>query len=231
MRGKTATFGGRKSIFYDSDHWNLLSEKRKRAIEVLNKLSEVSAVVYGSVARGDVTESSDVDIFVSNSVPSYRLEVALDSFNILERRIVQATPNYAIKGEFVLDDNTTVSFPLVKIKERELEFYRFGGAIDFIRLKKDKRVAGVDKRLVLILPHDRGHDEIPLNELQTSELSRILDVSVEIIDERIRVLERRREVGRTGVFMFEPVPPFESFESTLREVARRNPIVKRRLNG
>jgi hypothetical protein len=54
---------------------------------------------------------------------------------------------------------------------------------------------------------------------------------VEVVEERIRVLERRREVGRTGVFLSETVPPDENFESVLREIAKKNPGVKRRLNG
>jgi len=229
MRGKTAVFGNRKTVIYNDEHWKILERKRKRAVQVARKLVDFSPILYGSIARGDVTELSDVDIFIPEVIPSYRIEIALDSFDILERRIIQATPNYAIKGEFVLEDNTTVSFPLVKIKQREMDFYKFGGAINFEGIMNNERVPGVDKRLVMILPTEEGHDEIPLNEMQINEISKILNIGIEIIEERIRVLERRREIGRTGVFLCEEILPEESFESKLKSIAEKNPNVKRRL--
>jgi hypothetical protein len=186
-------------------------------------------ILYGSIARGDVNTSSDVDIFIPEKIPSYRIEIALSSFDVLERRIVQATPNYAIKGELVLGD-ITVSFPLAKMREREIGFYRFGGAIGYEGLLKNKRVAGVDKRLILILPTENGHEEIPANEMQPSEIAKILCVGIEVVKERIRVLERRREVGRTGVFLCENVPAHESFELALKTIVERNPAVRRRFS-
>jgi predicted nucleotidyltransferase len=231
MRRKTATYGDRREVVYTEENWRILREKRERAREVMQRLYEfgLESILYGSVARGDVSPSSDVDIFIPLQVPSYRIELALDDFEILEKRIVQATPNYAIKGEFVLEDNTTVSFPLVKMKERELDFYRFGGAVSYEELLEDKRVAGVDKRLVLIIPTERGHLEIPIDELQPAEVARILGVCIDIVEERIRVLERRREVGRTGVFLLERIPLDSNFESVLKTIAERNPAVRKRL--
>lgn len=230
MKGKTATYGDRREVIYSREHWKLLKQKRKRAEEVMQRLDEfgLEPILYGSVARGDVNKDSDVDIFIPLQIPSYKIELALDEFEILEKRIVQATPNYAIKGEFVLDENTTVSFPLVKMKERELDFYRFGGAINFKELLEDKRVAGVDKRLVLIMPTDVGHVEIPIDEMQSAEVAKILGVCVEIVEERKRVLERRREVGRTGVFLLESIPLESNFETILKIIAERNPAVRKR---
>ena len=231
MRRKTATYGERKEVIYTKEKWKILREKRERAKEVMERLNEfgLKCILYGSVARGDVNESSDIDIFIPMQVPSYRIELALDEFNILEKRIIQATPNHLIKGEFVLDDNTTVSFPLVKMKDRELDFYKFGGAISYEELLIDKRVAGVDKRLVLIIPTEFGHREIPLNELQPSEIAKILGVCIDIVEERIRVLERRREIGRTGVFLLEKIPLESNFETMLKIIAERNPFVRKRL--
>ncbi len=224
-------YGARRLIEYSKEHWDLLKAKRERAKEVMQALANfgIESIVYGSVARGDVNEKSDVDVFIPHMIPSYKVELALDNFEILERRIVQATPNYAIKGEFVLSDNTTVSFPLVRMREREMDFYRFGGCIDYDGLLKDKRVAGVDKRLVLILPTAKGHREIPLSEIHPSGAAKILGVSIDIVLERIRVLTRRREVGRTGIFICESVPSHESLESALKNIASRNPAVRRRL--
>ncbi len=227
---KVATYGERRVVKYDSERWKLLKEKRKVAKEIMETLEDfgIPSILYGSVARGDVKESSDVDIFVPLQIPSFKIELALSDFEILEKRIIQATPNHVVKGEFVLA-NANVSFPLAKMKDRELDFYKFGGAITLAELKKDKRVCGVDKRLVLIIPESFGHVEIPINELDKSEVAKILGVGVDIVEERIRVLERRREIGRTGVFLKEKVAEFDSFEKFLEKISERNQLVRRRV--
>lgn len=230
MRGKTATFGERKSVKYTKERWKLLEEKRELARVVMEALEDngIPSIVYGSVARGDVKKTSDVDVFIPQQIPSFKIEVALSDFTILERRIVQATPNYAVKGEIVLDF-ANVSFPLVKMKDKELDFYRFGGYLTLEMLENNERVPGVDKRLVLIIPKSYGHYEIPANELNKSELAGYLGVGIEIVEERFRVLERRREVGRTGVFVNEVVPEHESFESYLSSLALDNVFLRRRM--
>ncbi len=230
MRRKTAIFGCRKKVRYTEDQWKLFEEKRDIAASIMKTLSDhgMDSLVYGSVARGDVKKTSDVDIFVPSTIPSYRIELALHDYTILEKKIVQATPNYAIKGEIILE-NANISFPLVKMKDKELDFYKFGGCMDLESLTEKKRVAGVDKRLVLIIPLKDGHYEIPANELDISELAWYLDIGIDVIRERFRVLERRREIGRTGVFLSEAVHDFESFETKLKEIIDRNPFVKRRI--
>ncbi len=230
MKIKTAIFGNRSEVFYDAERWRILEEKReiaKKIMEVL-KSNGIDSIIYGSIARGDVKKDSDVDIFIPYNIPSYRIELALQEFKIVERRIVQATPNYAIKGEIVIE-NANISFPLVKMKDRELDFYRFGGALTFEEVKKGLRSIGVDKRLMLIIPRNYGHLEIPLNEIDKSEAADILKVSVEIIEERMRVLEKRREIGRTGIFLYEIVPEEESFESFLNNLSSRNQFVRRKM--
>ncbi len=219
-------------VYYDEDTWRILRTKREKARIFMEKLAKnnISSILYGSVARGDVNEGSDIDIFVPQLVPSFRIELALEDFDFLERRIVQATPNYAIKGEIVIDKETVVSFPLVKMRERELDFYRFGGCISYEELLSNKRVPGVDKRLMLIIPIENGHREIAVQEMHPSSVAKILNVSIEIVLERMRVLGRRREVGRTGIYLCEKIPVNESFESALMEIALKDPAVRRRIN-
>ena len=230
MKGKTATFGERKRIIYGRERWEMLRSKREIAMEIMEALDSfgIQSILYGSTARGDVRKDSDVDIFIPMSIPSYKIELALQGFSILQRRIIQATPNHAIKGEIVLE-NATVSFPLAKMREKEMDFYRFGGYIDINGVMEGERVAGIDKRLMLIIPLKDGHYEMPANEVHKAEIADFLGVSVEIVEERFRVLERRRDIGRTGVFLNEVLNDHENFETKLKEITDRNPLVKRRL--
>lgn len=220
-----------REIRYTEENFKILKEKRKKARELMEILESfgLQSIAYGSIARGDVTIKSDVDLFIPQKVPPFKIELALEGFDLIEKRIVQATPNYAIKGEYVLEEQITISFPLVKMKERELDFYKFGGSINYEELLKDLRVPGVDKRLFLIIPNELGHKEIPLNEIHPSIVAKTLGISIEIVLERIRVLSRRREIGRTGIFLCERIPITESFESALREIATKNPAVRRRM--
>ncbi|MEM4702317.1 MAG: nucleotidyltransferase domain-containing protein, partial [Archaeoglobaceae archaeon] len=84
-------------VRYDGEKWKILNLKREKAKNLMRKLAEnnINSILYGSVARGDVNAKSDIDIFIPQLIPSFRIELALEDFNILEKRIVQATPNYA----------------------------------------------------------------------------------------------------------------------------------------
>jgi len=95
-------------------------------------------------------------------------------------------------------------------------------------LQQNLRVAGVDKRLMLIEPSVKGHLESSIlgREEQTA---RVLRVSVETVIDRIHVLMKRDEVGRTGVFIKKELSADETFELALKKLADVNPAVRRRI--
>jgi hypothetical protein len=184
----------------------------------------VDPYVYGSVARGDISNSSDIDIIIPRQLSSYRLELVLGQ--TIRRELVQATPSMVLKGHIYLPENTVVSFPLFKMRSREEEFYKWGGTIDVVGLENDLRVLGVDKRLILIEPNDEGHSEHGVigHELQ---VARRLGVSSGIAQERVRVLSRRDSVGRTGVYLTRVLDDDESFEEVAKKLQDSDPALRR----
>src|SRR4030065_1114884 len=149
-----------KEVTYSPAHWNLLKEYREKGTKMLVALesSHIQAIVHGSIARGDVTPKSDVDVFIPEPPSSFLVETALEKAGLTfnSRYVVQATPNYAMKAHIEIDEKTTVSFPLMCMRKVEREFYRFGGEMSLSRLEQNLRVAGVDKRLMLIEPTPNG---------------------------------------------------------------------------
>jgi hypothetical protein len=198
-------------------------------MEVLKKTNLVS-VTHGSIARGDVTSKSDVDIFIADPSSSFMIETALERAGVSPSRriIVQATPYYAVKGYIEIDKQHTISFPLARMRNVEREFYRFGGEITLEGLKGERRVAGIDKRLMLIEPTLKGHVESSIVNRE-DEASKLLEVSLETVLDRVHALLRRDEVGRTGVFIEEELLPDETFELALKKLAETKPEVRRRL--
>jgi len=229
-RKKPVKVGDRVEVVYDESRWKLLQELRCKAIMIMERLERASliSIVHGSVARGDVTPTSDVDVVIPYVVPSYRVELALDELaeKPLKRFITQATPAHAVKAHIYLDDLTVVTFPLTPFTRHEREFYKFGGELTLQELKAGERVCGVDKRLKLIEPTARGHCEEPIigRELYVADK---LGVSVDIVQERIKVLTRRDEVGRTGVYLKYELKPDEEFEEVLIRLASRDPAIRR----
>jgi predicted nucleotidyltransferase len=223
-----------REVIYDEKHWGILRALRNKAIRILKPFYQagIEAIVHGSIARGDVWEGSDIDIFIPFIVPSYRVEYILESsgYTIYSRYIAIATPSSTPKAYIVLDpeEKIVVSFPLLKPSMRELEFYKFGGLLDLNGLLKDRRVPGVDKRLVLIEPTEKGHRESPVIGRE-DEVASILGISIDTVLERVRVLTRRDEIGRTDVFVKYELSPDESFEEALIKISERNPLVRRLL--
>jgi len=73
----------------------------------------------------------------------------------------------------------------------------------------------------------RGESAQPRGEVEKREAARVIGVSQELVKERIRVLTRRDDIGRTGVYYEERLQDDESFESKLRDRISRDPNLKR----
>lgn len=230
VREKTAVKPARKAIVYDHSRWEALREKREIARPVMSALSDQGPVIHGSLARGDVHPTSDIDIVIDRQVPSYAVELALRDFDFATREIVMATPWHLIKGHIYLQDDLSVTFPLIKPTPVEEQFYRFGGSIDLESMVAGGRVPGIDKRLMLIEPTEKGHVETGVVGME-SRAAKLIGVGLATVKERIEVLTRRDSIGRTGVYLTRALSPDESFEDVLRKIASRDTNVKRRFRG
>ena len=116
-------------MVYDREHWSIFKELRTETARMIKPLTRmhIEPLAYGSIARGDVHHNSDIDIFIPNPPSPTLIETALlrEKFTLIKRVIVQATPNFAVKGYIYLDDVRSYSFPLVKLRSNEIEFYSF----------------------------------------------------------------------------------------------------------
>ncbi len=234
MNAKPVIRGDVREVTYSREHWKLLQELRSRAAKIMESLERegLSTIVHGSIARGDIKKNSDIDIVIPYPVPSFKVEIALEryGYNLQKREIVQATPAHAIKAHIYIDERTVVTFPLVELTRTEREFYKFGGELSLKELLKGIRVPGVNKNLLLIIPTSKGHIEMPVMGREP-EVAKIIGVSINIVNERVRILTRRDQIGRTGVYLKRELAPNEAFEKVLREIALKDPAVRRRIKG
>jgi len=230
MAKKPVKRAERIEVVYDKRQWKLLSQLRLKAVELMETLDNchLRSIVHGSIARGDVSETSDIDMFLPDPPSSFIIETLLEQsgFTVHQRTIIQATPLYALKGYIELDQSS-LSFPLVKLRPVEKDFYRFGGEASLSTLKEEKRIPGVDKRLMLIEPTADGHVESAVVGREEM-VAKLLRVSLNTVLDRVRALLRRDEVGRTGVFIEKELAPDETFEQALKKLADTNPAVRRR---
>jgi len=219
-------------VAYGNERWAFLSQLREKAASIISALESrhIEAIVHGSIARGDVRKESDVDLFIPNPPSSFQIETAIEQAQIpvAARAVIQATPAYAMKGYIEIDSATTISFPLMELRRVEREFYRFSGEANIVQLKAKVRIVGVDKRLMLIQPTEKGHVESSIigREEQTAKT---LGVAVETVLDRVHALMKRDAVGRTGVFVKKELTSEETFELALKRLAAENPAVRRRL--
>jgi predicted nucleotidyltransferase len=221
-----------EEIVYSKDRWNLFYKFRAIAAELMKPLwdAHIHSIVYGSIARGDVNTGSDVDIFIPSPPPPTIIETTLEiaGVHLIRRQIIQATPGYAAKVYYYTDEKRGYSFPLVHLKPNEAEFYGFAGYLDYEQVKRGLRKPGVDKRLILIEPTVKGHLESFVHGRE-GMVAGILGVDVKIVLERVRILERREHVGRTGVYVKRELGPEEDVSEVYNALARSRAPMRRRI--
>ncbi|NHJ32953.1 MAG: hypothetical protein FK732_08825, partial [Asgard group archaeon] len=126
---KTKGIADTIEVKYTPEHWSLLEEIRKKAINVMAKLANhgIQSIIYGSITRGDISETSDIDLFIPYQISSFKIETALqqEGIQIFAKKIVQATPKHLVKAHIYLDEETCITFPLTSIREREFDFIHF----------------------------------------------------------------------------------------------------------
>lgn len=232
MAVKTSSASNYREVSYKSERWALLQEYREKAARMMMALENfhLHTLLHGSVARGDVNKNSDIDVFIPEPQSSFLVETALEKARIKvnTRLVVQATPGYAMKAHIEIDAKTSVSFPLMQMRRVEREFYKFSGEANLTKLNANTRVVGVDKRLMLIEPTEKGHVESSIIGRE-EQAAKTLEISAETVLDRVHALLRRDEVGRTGVFIKKELTPNETFEMALKKLAEKSPAVRRRL--
>lgn len=207
---------------YGERRWEVLRRKRNRGIAVLEILMRegIRGFVYGSVARGDVREGSDIDVVILDcSLPPSLVGEVLsrEIGDPYYREIVQASPRSVPKYHIHFDEELVVSIPLGNVRMKEREFYRFGGRVGLEELRSGIRVAGVNKELKLIYPTPSGHLVFPVIGYE-SAVARILGIDENSVKERVNVLTKRRTVGKTGLYAQYRLMHDESVEEALSKL-------------
>ena len=139
-----------------------------------------------------------------------------------------ATPGDSIKLYIYLNELECITLPLTKLEKNTMEFYSFGGKVNLKQLKKDIRVPGIDKRLILVNPNSLGHEESSIIDNEHIAAKEV-GVSLDTIMERKKVLLRREKHGKTGVFLKKQVNINESVEKILKNLANKKRMVRNKL--
>ena len=218
--------GTRRVVYYTEDRWRIFKEKRIEAYRLLKILKNYQPIIYGSIARGDVNKDSDIDIVLLNTTSYSIVRYVLESegYKIFNLELVQATPKTTPRLCIYLDieEKICISVPLSKLQKNEEEFYKYSGMLTYDDIVKNMyiRVPGVDKRLMLIIPTDFGHIEESIIGREY-EVSKILNVDPSIIFEREKMLIKRSEKGRTGLYIRISINPEDSVEEVVRRILER----------
>jgi len=220
------------TVTYSENHLKLLQHKRERSKLLLEMFTKegLNPFIYGSIARGDIHNDSDIDIVLIQLIAPYQIEIILEKngFNNYFREIIMATPADTLKLYIYLNELESITIPLSKFDKKSREFYDFGGKIKLNQVKNSIRVPGIDKRLVLIQPITDGHEEYSIigNEHLAAKQ---LNVSIDLINERKKILLKREKVGKTGVFLKRPIAMRETTELVLKKLANEKSIVRKKL--
>ncbi len=220
------------SVTYSENHLKLLQQKRERSKTLLEMFVKegLNPFIYGSIARGDIHNDSDIDMVLIQSIAPYQIEIILEKngFKNYFREIIMATPADTLKLYIYLNELESITIPLSKFNKKSSEFYDFGGKINLNQILNSIRVPGINKRLVFIQPTSDGHEEYSIigNEnLAAKQLS----VGINLINERKRVLLRREKFGKTGVFLKRSIGVGETTELVLKKLSNKNTIVRKKL--
>ena len=221
-----------KVVEYTTQDWEILRKKRNRAKFLLKMFLKegLNPFIIGSVARGDVHRDSDIDLVFPYVLSPFKVEYVLsvNGFENYFREIIIATPSDSLKMYIYLSELDSISFPLSKLDKKSQEFYNFGGKVSYEQLQQDIRLPGIDKRLVLIEPLENGHRESSIigNE---HIVAKKVNVSLDTVLEREKVLLKREKLGKTGVFIKKQIDIGESSEEVLKKLARNKRIVRKKL--
>ncbi|MEM1645060.1 MAG: nucleotidyltransferase domain-containing protein [Ignisphaera sp.] len=219
-------------VIYTQEHWYVLEEKRAKGLKIvttLNKCGLFVAIVHGSVARGDITRNSDVDVALLHPYSTSLVKLCLEEngFKVYDVKIVQPTPKHTPKVYIYLDPSEErVSLPLAELDPIEIEYYKFSGFVTKEDILAGKRVRGVNKKLKLVIPTEKGHIEIPVigNE---GYVGRLLGVSIDVVKDRVEALTKRIEEGHSGLFIEVSVPMVEEIEYFIEKLCRENSAFRR----
>jgi predicted nucleotidyltransferase len=231
LRRKVDSKGDIVEVVYDRDRFEILREKRNIAREILLKLREcgIEGYTYGSVARGDVNVDSDIDIAVVSDVSLSILIPCLEKrWKIYRGEIIVATPVKTPTAYLYLDpqDLLAITKYLGTPSKTEREFFIFSGAVGLGEILRGARSPGVDKRLKLIIPTEWGHIEKPVIGYE-AEIARLLGISIDTVIERVKVLTRRDELGRTGVYFKEEFGEETHVEEVIRSICKKPGPIRR----
>ncbi|MEM2636871.1 MAG: nucleotidyltransferase domain-containing protein [Candidatus Korarchaeota archaeon] len=213
-----------REIVYSKEHWKLLFSLREIAKSVMKKLenNKLRPCLIGSVARGDINEKSDIDIFVDHPVDEVLMK---DILNPIELELVQGTRLLTPRIVYHLDERTKVTVPICRFSRNEIDFLRYAGSLQLDGLTEGKRVPGVNKSLLLIQPTSDGHTEESIIGKE-NDVAKLLGINVDTIRERIAVLIQRAEKGRSGVLLRIFMPPTESATMRYIEEIKKNPLLR-----